>query len=186
MKKIALLALLALPGCLPAAEGEIALKGVSMPVTMQFEGKTLQLNGMGLRTKIIFKVYVAGLYLETRSGDGLAIAASEQTKRMELVFLRSVGGGEVADAISEGFINNAGLALPAIRDRVARFGKMIPDVKKGDRLLFIYRPGSGVEVLANGAPVGSIEGKDFADALFKVWLGEKPADKALKKGLLGL
>lgn len=186
MKKLALIALLALPGCLAAAEAERSLKGVAMPAAIQLEGKKLELNGLGLRTKVVFKVYVGGLYLEKTSKDGMAIAASEQLKRIELAFLRSVDGADVAAAISDGFNNNAGDVLPAIKDRIVKFGKLIPDVKKGDRLTFTYRPGTGVEVLSNGKLAGAIEGKDFADALFRVWLGPKPSDKALKDGLLGL
>jgi hypothetical protein len=186
MKKITMLLLLALPCGLFAAGGGRALKGVTMPDSLQLYGKTLALNGMGLRTKMIFKVYVAGLYLENASRDGMAIAASEQLKRMDLVFLRSVGGATVANAISEGFDNNAARELPALKERIARFGKLIPDVKKGDELDFIYRPGGGLEVQSGGKPLGVIEGKDFADALFRVWLGAKPADKALKAGLLGI
>ena len=30
-----------------------------------------------------------------------------------------------------------------------------------------------------------IPGKDFADAMFAVWLGAKPADAGLKEGMLG-
>jgi hypothetical protein len=157
-----------------------------MPVSLSQDGKPLTLNGMGLRTKVVFKVYVGGLYLEKTSREGMSIASSEQIKRMELVFLRSVDGATVAGAISEGFDNNAGAALPALKARIEKFGKLIPDVKKGDRLVFIYRPGAGLEVQANGRTAGSIEGKDFAAALFKVWLGEKPSDKALKAGLLGV
>jgi hypothetical protein len=184
MKTIAMLLLLSLP-CGPAAAGERTLKGVAMPETIQLDAKTLALNGMGLRTKVVFKVYVAGLYLEKGSRDGLEIASSEQAKRMDLVFLRSVDGATVAKAISEGFDNNAAKELPALKARIERFGKLIPDVKKGDRLSFIYRPGAGLEVQAGGKTAGVIEGKDFADALMRVWLGEKPADKALKAGLLG-
>ena len=186
MKRMAMLLLLTLPCALSAAEAEVTLKGVSMPAAMQLEGKKLELNGMGLRTKVVFKVYVAGLYLEKTSSDGLEIAASEQVKRMELVFLRGVDGADVAKAIADGFVNNAGPELPALKDRIAKFEKLIPDVKKGDKLLFLYRPGAGLELQANGKPAGSIEGKDFADALFRVWLGPKPSDKALKNGLLGL
>lgn len=186
MKKIAILLLLALPCGLSAAGGERTLKGVAMPETVRLDGKTLALNGMGVRTKVIFKVYVAGLYLEKGSRDGMEISASEQLKEMDLVFLRSVDGTTVANAISEGFDNNAARELPALKERIARFGKLIPDVKKGDRLTFVYRPGAGVEVQAGGKTAGVIEGKDFADALFRVWLGGKPADKALKAGLLGL
>ena len=186
MKKLALIALLVLPGWLAAAEGQKTLKGVSMPVSTQLDGKKLELNGLGLRTKVVFKVYVAGLYLEKVSKDGMAIAASEQHKLIELSFLRGVDGADVAKAIADGFANNAGEVLPAIKERIAKFEKLIPDVKKGDRLTFAYRPGAGVELLANGKSAGSIEGKDFADALFRVWLGPKPSDKALKDGMLGL
>ena len=60
---------LALGSAAPAAE----LAGVTMPDTDTVEGKTLKLNGLGLRKKMVFKVYVAGLYLETpvegRGGD---------------------------------------------------------------------------------------------------------------------
>lgn len=188
MKKIALLALLALPLAAGAAEGERTLKGVTMPAAMQFEGKKLELNGLGLRTKVVFKVYVAGLYLEKTSRSGEEIAASEQVKRIELAFLRGVDGADVAKAIADGFNNNAGAALPALKDRIAKFEKLIPNVKKGDRLLFVYRPGAaaGVELSHNGASIGRIEGKDFGDALLRVWLGPKPSDKDLQDGMLGL
>ena len=186
MKILALLTLLALPCGLYAAPETKNLKGVTMPVSMDLDGKKLQLNGLGLRTKVVFKVYVAGLYLEKPSKDGLEIAASEQVKRIELVFLRAVDGADVAKAIADGFTNNAGEVLPALKERIEKFGKLIPDVKKGDRLLFLYRPGKALELEANGKSLGSIEGKDFADALYRVWLGPKPSDKALKDGLLGL
>lgn len=186
MKKIALLALLAVPCGLWAAPETKSLKGVSMPVSMELEGRKLSLNGLGVRTKVVFKVYVAGLYLEKNFADGMEIASSEQLKRMELVFLRGVDGPTVAEAISDGFINNAGDVLPALKDRIEKFGKLIPNVKKGDKLAFTYRPGKGVEIEANGKAVGSVEGKDFGDALMRVWLGAKPSDKALRDGLLGL
>ncbi|OGR81168.1 MAG: hypothetical protein A2X32_08560 [Elusimicrobia bacterium GWC2_64_44] len=188
MKTIILAALLVLPSLGFAAEVEKTLKGVSMPVSLQFEGKKLELNGLGLRTKVVFKVYVAGLYLEKLSKSGEEIAASEQLKRVELSFLRKVDGADVAKAIADGFTNNAGAALPALKDRIAKFEKLIPDVKKGDRLLFVYRPGAaaGVELQYNGASLGKIEGKDFGDALLRVWLGPKPSDKDLQDGLLGL
>ena len=39
----------------------------------------------------------------------------------------------------------------------------------------------------SGAALGKtvIAGKDFADALFAIWLGEHPVDDGLKQGLLG-
>ena len=40
-----------------------SLAGVTLPDTVQVGSTTLVLNGMGLRTKFMVKVYVAGLYL---------------------------------------------------------------------------------------------------------------------------
>ena len=51
--------------CLTAGE----LKGVKMEDTLDIEGKKLVLNGMALRKKFIFKVYVAGLYLPEKEQD---------------------------------------------------------------------------------------------------------------------
>jgi hypothetical protein len=186
MKKLALLLILTLPCGLAAAGAEMTLKGVTMPGTAQVEGKSLVLNGIGLRTKIVFKVYVAGLYLEKPSADGMAISSSDQLKHLELVFLRAVDGADVAKAISDGFTNNAGISLSALKDRIAKFEALIPSVKKGDKLSFTYNPGTGVVIRADGRALGVIEGKDFGDALMRVWLGPKPSDKALQNGLLGL
>ncbi|MFA6434424.1 MAG: chalcone isomerase family protein [Elusimicrobiales bacterium] len=167
-----------------AQEGR-TLKGVTLPVQVAREGKVLALNGMGLRTRIVFKVYVGGLYVEKPSKDAAALIASEQNKLMELVFLRNVDGGTVAGAISEGFEKNSKEQLPALKERVEKFRKLIPDLKKGDKLSFFYEPARGLSVESNGKASGQIEGKDFADALFRCWLGGIPADKDLKKGLLG-
>jgi len=46
-------------------------------------------------------------------------------------------------------------------------------------------PGKGTVVTAKGTEKGTIEGKDFADALFAVWLGPNPVQEDLKKALLG-
>jgi hypothetical protein len=62
---------------------------------------------------------------------------------------------------------------------------MIPDVVKGDEILLTYVPGRGTVVTAKGVEKGIIEGKDFADALFAVWLGPNPAQEDLKRALLG-
>jgi hypothetical protein len=37
----------------------------------------------------------------------------------------------------------------------------------------------------NGRTAGTIPGVDFKRALFAIWLGDKPADRTLKEGMLG-
>jgi hypothetical protein len=162
--------------------GETA--GVRMPDTITVEGKTLKLNGMGLRKKVVFKVYVAGLYLETPSNAGLMVISSEQIKRMQLSVLRSLKASQVTEAIVEGFEKNSRARMGALKERLGKFGAMISDVVEGDQIVMTYLPDKGTAVLVKGTEKGVIEGKDFADALFAVWLGDNPVQEDLKKALL--
>ena len=166
-----------------ASAGVVA--GVTMTETMGAEGKNLKLNGMGLRTKVVFKVYVAGLYLETPSKDPAAILSSDQVKSIRLSIMRSLKGSQVSEAIEEGFEKNSKAQLPALKARLDKLASMLPNVEKGDDILLTYAPGKGTVVTVKGAEKGVIEGKDFADALFSVWLGARPVQEDLKKALLG-
>jgi hypothetical protein len=180
-------AAIALSICLvsvPAAFGK-EVAGVALPDTVSVEGKTLRRNGAGLRTKMVFKVYVAGLYLETPSKDGATVVSSDQVKRMHLSILRSLDRSKITEAISEGFEKNSKAKLPTLQARLDRLNAMIPDVEKGDQILLTYVPGKGTVVSAKNVEKGVIEGKDFADALFSVWLGANPVQADLKKALLG-
>ena len=163
--------------------GEAA--GVKMPDTMTVEGKTLKLNGIGLRKKRLFKVYVAGLYVETPSRDASKIVSSDEVRSVTLHVLRSLSGNQIGEAISDGFWHNSKARMGALSDRLQKLTGMFPSVVEGDQIVLTYVPGRGTSVTAKGESRGVIEGKDFADALFAVWLGENPVQEDLKKALLG-
>ena len=99
--------------------GELA--GVSLPDRITVEGKTLVLNGMGLREATFLKVdvYVAGLYLESKTSDPEAILGTRQVRRLVLKFVRNVSRGQMVRAWGEGFEKSSGKSLPALKDRIA-------------------------------------------------------------------
>jgi hypothetical protein len=158
--------------------------GVKLPDTVTVADKALQLKGLGVRTKVVFKVYVAGLYVEDATKDAAAILAADAPRRVHLVMLRDVDKQAISDAIREGFTKNSKAQLPALSDRLKAFTDALPDLKSGDQLVFTYVPGKGTE-LQGKAQNKVIEGKDFSDALLSVWLGPAPVDSGLKKDLLG-
>ena len=161
------------------------LSGVTMPDTLSVGEKTLKLNGLGLRKKAIFKVYVGGLYLETPSKDAAAILASDQAKAVRMAFLRDVSQSQLKDAFSEGFENNAKEKAAAQKASIEKLYAMLPDMKENQTLSFTYAPGKGTTVSHGDKALGVIEGKEFAEALFSLWLGPKPPSEDLKKGMLG-
>lgn len=163
--------------------GEVA--GVTMPERKTVDGHVLQLNGMGLRKKAIFKVYVGALYLSQKSGDPAAILAADQPRQMVMRFVRDVGKDKLVEAWKEGFAANSPASQAKLGKEVERFLGWWRDVKDGDEILMTYVPGKGTTVSFAGKEAGTIEGKDFADALLLVWLGPKPPSEELKAGLLG-
>ncbi|HJZ86565.1 MAG TPA: chalcone isomerase family protein [Polyangia bacterium] len=167
----------------PARAREV--EGIVMPDQVEVAGKTLALNGVGLRTKLFVKVYVAGLYLSARTRDADAAISADQPKRIELALLRDLSRDKMESSLRSGFEDNAGPRLAALRDRLARFAALLRDGKKGDRLILTYEPGRGTTVASAHGKPATIEGKDFADALFSVWLGPHPVDSGLKQALLG-
>ena len=183
MKKLflALSLSLALPSLLLASE----VAGVRVPETVTASGKTLKLNGAGLRKKFLFKVYVAGLYVENPSKNAASILSATEVKSMRLHILRSLHGSQITDAIAEGFERNSKDQIPKLKARLDKLGTMIPDVKDGDEIALTWVPDKGTEVAVRGTDRGVIEGQDFADALFAVWLGPNPVQDDLKKALLG-
>jgi hypothetical protein len=167
-----------------AAEKE----GVHFPDTDSVNGKTLVLNGLGVReaTVLNVNVYVAGLYLLKRTSDANAILNADEEKKLVLQFVRDVDREDVVKAWSEGFKANAGGDYAALEARITKLLGWMSGVKEGDSFYFSYTPGKGLKVSIKGENKGTIEGFDFAKVFYKIWLGPKPPNEGLKKGLLGL
>jgi Chalcone isomerase-like len=162
-------------------------KGINFPDQAQVESTNLTLNGLGLRQATAFKVnvYVAALYVAKTSSDPNALLGSNTPSELILQFVRSVGADDLRKGWSEGFEKNAKDQLPALKERIAMLNGWMADVKTGDRLTFIHKPGTGLQVDVNGAVKGIIKGDDFAKAFLAIWLGADPPNPEIKAGILG-
>lgn len=180
MKRLALS--LALGLAVPALAGE--LEGVKVDDTITVGGKSLVLNGQGLRKKFLFRVYVASMYLEKKSSDPDAILAADSARQVKMTMLRDLEKAKITDAIKEGFKKNTGDKLAGLQERLDKLCDAVADLKSGQTLTIEYVPGKGTTISGTGKTY-TAEGKDFADAMFAVWLGKSPVDDDLKKGMLG-
>ena len=162
-------------------------RGIDFPEQIQVHDTNLSLNGLGVRKATFLKVnvYVAALYVAQPSDDARTLIQSAGPDELVLHFVRDVGVEDLRNAWSEGFARNASDQLAALQPRIAKLNSWMSDMKSGQRLTFIRRPGTGVAVDVNGAARGTIEGDDFARALLAIWLGDAPPNPELKNGLLG-
>ena len=179
------LGFLALGRSLPAQE-TMTMNDVSLPTRIEVEGQQLVLNGMALRKKAIFKVYVAGLYLAQKNSNADAILSADTPRRIVLQFLRGVSANQMCGALNDGLKDNTPNASAELRQRFTTLCGFFEEIKKGEQFVFTYLPGQGTIVEVKGARKGVIEGKQFADALFRAWIGPKPGPgEDFKKKLLG-
>ena len=182
---VAWFALAALQG---ASAAEVA--GVKFSDSVKVAGKDLQLNGLGVRTKFIIKVYAAGLYLQDKRATTLdEVMKAEGPRRMQLVMLRDVSSEAFGESFMTGLNNNLDTKEKSkIVTQISKFGEMfatLDSLKKGDTLDIDWIPGTGTVVLVNGKRNGeATPDLVFYNSVLKIWLGDKPADESLKTKLL--
>ncbi len=169
----------------PIVAGTLA--GVTLPDTIDVDGQMLVLNGMALRKKVVFKVYVAGLYLAEKEKSGEKILAADASRCTVMHFLRSVKANQVNEAWYDGLEANTPGYSPQLKQQFDELAALMEGFKEGDKLVFTYKAGVGTEVKVKGVVKGTLGDKAFADALFACWIGKKPGPgEKFKAGLLGL
>jgi hypothetical protein len=169
----------------PALAGECA--GATVPDAVSVDGKLLVLNGMGLREATLFKVdvYVAALYVEHRTADAVAIVNAEELKQLRIRFLRDVSREDMLENMERALRASAGAKFATLEARFNQLKSWMQPLRSGDEFVVTYRPGIGIDVMQGSRTLGPIAGKDYADAVFRIWLGDHPPTAELKRGLLG-
>lgn len=189
LKQIVATSVLAL--CVVQGAAAAELEGVRLADTARVAegGAELRLNGAGVRTRFLFKVYVGALYLAAKTGAANAAINDAGPKRIALHMLRELSSEQLFGALEDGLKNNhAADDMAKLDTRVKQLRAIFDAVKvakPGDVILIDYLPDQGTRITINGSVKGLIPGADFNRALLRIWLGDSPADADLKKGMLG-
>jgi len=177
-------ALLTLLLALPAAAGTLA--GVTLPDKVDVDGKSLVLNGMGLRKKFVIKVYVGGLYLSQKESSPAKVLGADVPRRMVLHFIYDVSKDQMCEAWNEGLEANTPNASAEVKKNFTTLCSWMAGVGEGQKLLLTYMPGEGTQVEVGGKVKGVLSGKPTADAILSTWIGKDPGPgEDFKKAILG-
>jgi hypothetical protein len=169
----------------PAAPGKATVEGVAFNREVRVDDATLALRGYGLLRYMIFiKAYVAAFYLpeSVRSEDAL----TDVPKHLEIEYFHPIAAQDFGKATSASISQNTSLVTyQGLKPRVDELNALYRDIAPGDRYALTYLPGRGTTLSWNGQPLGTVAGREFAAALFGIWLGPNPLDSNLKNLLLG-
>jgi len=184
MKAIHCLPLVVLLIGAPFAVQSAEIEGVFFKDTYKLPDRLLTVRGTGLYRHLGFiKAYVGALYVA--EGRATQAVLSDVAKRLEVEYFHAIEGEDFGAATNKVIGRNIDSeTLEKLRPRIEKHNAMYKDVQPGDRYALTYIPGKGTELALNGEPIGLIEGADFAAALFGMWLGAQPMNKAFKRQLM--
>lgn len=179
--------LLAIAWAAACAAHAAEIAGVKLEDHATLGGQPLVLNGAGLRTRAVFKVYVGSLYLPEKATTPQSVLA-KGPRRIQLNLLRNLSADQLVDALIDGLKdNNAPADLEAVKaqtDELVRIMKSFGDVKEGSVVTLDFVEGA-THIALDGTAKGSIPGEAFNRALTRIWLGDRPVQADLKKAMLG-
>ena len=168
----------------------IELDGVRFEDSIEVANQKLQLNGAGIREKVVIDVYVASLYLPHKGSTTEEALNQPGPKSVHTVLLRDVTAQDFVGALIKGFkANNSAEQyqryLPRLQE-LSRLMEQVGSARKGTVVRMDYLPQSGTRIFLDGKPQGAdIPGEEFFQSLLRIWLGPKPVDASLKAALLG-
>ncbi|MDD2383848.1 MAG: chalcone isomerase family protein [Sulfurospirillaceae bacterium] len=185
MRKIFILLLTCSLFYLSLEAKEIA--GVTLEEERSIDGITLSLQGAGIRNKFFIDLYVASLYTTKAYDNVTSLLKADEPMCITLSIISSLISSEtMEDASREGFANTAQNNTPEMNKKIETFIAVFKEpIGNNDIYDLMYIPQGGIKIYKNKTLRVSISGLDFKEALFGIWLGDKPAQESLKQALLG-
>ena len=137
--------------------------------------------GQGRLTVWGFEVYDASLWV---APDFRQAGFERHAFALELSYLRAFSARDIAQRSVAEMRRSGGFdAAQALRWQAA-LEAVLPDVRRGDRVTGVHRPGVGAAFLVNNRPVGEVADTEFARLFFGIWLGAQTSEPALRARLL--
>ncbi len=157
--------------------------GKTFPAQVSFteDGKdhTLQLTGLAVRKKFIFKVYGMAHYLEefqqgTEDEAFAAVLRDGTAKEIIMDFARDVDAAKIRETYLESFSEHATPAeMKEIKPLLDQFlGYFKQDVKENDQFVLRWTSGGVVTPTIIGQEKPAITSPTFARILWSIWFGK--------------
>ncbi len=104
---------------------------------------------------------------------------------LEIEYARTLKGSAIAERSLAEMRRQGEIDAATGQRWLTTMAQLFPDVRQGDRLTAVNRPGVGLALFANGQPRGAVDEPAFARRFFGIWLARQTSEPALRSGLLG-
>lgn len=103
---------------------------------------------------------------------------------LELVYLRNFQAADIAERSLQEMRRSQPVSDAQAAQWKAALMRVIPDVRKGDRITGVHRPGQGAAFWVNGRASGEIPDTTFARLFFGIWLSPDTSEPRMRQALL--
>jgi hypothetical protein len=174
----ALLLLAALPGAAQASRAP-----VSLPRELKTELDGARLLGEGKLKVFGLHVYDIRLWGEA---DFNGRDVLSQPLALELEYARALDGKAIAERSLKEMQGLDAIDAALAERWLQQMRRIFPDVKKGDRITGVQRPGEAARFFVNGQPRGEVRDAEFTRLFFGIWLSPRTSQPKLREALLGM
>ena len=103
---------------------------------------------------------------------------------LQLHYLRAFSAADIAQRSLDEMRRAGGFSKDQADQWQTGLARLLPDVRAGDQLIGVNRPGRAPLFLLNGRPLGEFGDMQFAKLFFGIWLGPQSSEPALRDALL--
>ena len=170
---------------LAALSPRVLADDVAAPAEVRAALPAAQLQGAMRYRWLGLAIYDARLW---RPGGSAPLTSQDYAARafaLELVYARRLSGAGIAERSIDEMRRLDRLDDARAEAWRAAMTAAFPDVRAGERLVGVHRPGAGARFLHDGRPTGEIADAEFARLFFGIWLSPRGPEPALRAALLG-
>lgn len=183
--QIAILILFTLIGY--SSSAQIQISGVEIPPSIHYKNtEALQLYGAGLRKFLWIDMYVGVIYLKDKKLTPHQIIHSNEPMALRLHIISSlISKKRTIKAIKDGFDKATKGNASQYQERIDQMiGFFKNEIQPNDIIDLVYKPSGEIRIYRNTNYLGSLNGLDFKQALFGMWLSENAVDKNMREAIL--
>ena len=163
------------------------IAGVSLEDKVIYDNYDYKLKGAGIRKKLVLKLYVGSLYTNREAEDTDKILKGPVASVIRLDIISGIITSKLMkETVQEGFDKAMEGDTSSLQNEIDNFIAVFSEeINKGDQFTFVSLPGVGVTAYKGTEKLTVVLDDKFREVLFSIWLGNDPADKKLKKKMMG-
>lgn len=161
---------------------------IPLALLFSFRAQALELNGVAPFTELGNEIYLAGLFVDSRTSDSGELFSDARERKMEIRFSSNMSRRRWTTNWMQSIAINANRdTLVAAADELSEVLNAFADnLSPGDQVEIHFIPGRGTDIRINGTTLASNLAPGIFNLFLSSWIGAVPPSSNFRNALLGV